>query len=398
MPRLIRIESDGERTVVATGSQNGPWNGVVFHEGSFFVSEGGQREGGRILRISPGGEITALVSDLPGMGDHHTNGPAIGPDGMIYFGQGTATNSGVVGLDNFEFGWPARFPKFHDIPCRDVRLTGKNYTTSNPLTEDPADRAVTGAFSPFGTATTAGQVVEGKVPCSGAIMRIRASGGAPELVAWGFRNPYGLAFTPDGRLFATDNQYDSRGSRPVFGTGDLLWRVDEGKWYGWPERFGGLALHEHDSLARPGAESVARLIEPWPDSAQEPIAKLGVHSASTGLDFSRSSDFGYRGNAFIAQFGDMAPGVGKVLSPVGFKVIRVEVENGAIHDFAVNRGTTNGPASFTGSGGLERPVAARFDNSGDALYIVDFGVITISESGPRPQTETGVLWRITRRP
>lgn len=383
--------------MVASGGSNGPWNGVVFHEGNFYVAEGGQREGGRILRITRGGEVTALISDLPSVGDHHTNGPAIGPDGMIYFGQGTATNSAVVGLDNYEFGWLQRYPQFHDIPCRDITLTGKNYTTGNPLTTDPNDRATTGAFAPFGTATTAGQTIRGRVPCTGAIMRIAPGGGQPEVVAWGLRNPFGLAFAPDGSLFVTDNQYDARGSRPVFGTGDLLWRVEQGKWYGWPERFGGLVLHEHESLAPPGEPRVARLIDPYPGEAMQPVARLGVHSASTGIDFSRSAAFGHRGDAFIAQFGDMAPKVGKVMGPVGFKVVRVSPGEGMVHDFAVNRGELNGPASRVGGRGLERPVAVRFDRSGDALYLVDFGVMTVSDRGPQPRAETGVLWRITRR-
>ena len=395
-PRLLRIGSDGALSVVASGSDNGPWNGVTFHDGNFYVAEGGQRTGGRILRIDRSGSMTALVEDLPSVGDHHTNGPAIGPDGMLYFGQGTATNSGVVGVDNFEFGWLRRYRDFHDIPCRDVTLTGKNYTTANPLTGDERDRATTGAFSPFGTATSPGQVIRGRVPCNGAILKIPLAGGAPQLVAWGLRNPFGLAFSSRGELFVTDNQYDARGSRPVFGTGDLLWKVEEGKWHGWPERFGTLALHEHDSLAPPGDPRVARLIDPYPNDAVEPAARLGVHSASTGLDFSRSARFGHEGDAFIAQFGDMAPGVGKVLSPVGFKVVRVEVGEGIVHDFAVNRGETNGPASFIGGGGLERPTAVRFDPSGESLYVVDFGVMTVGPQGPEPRPETGVLWRIRR--
>lgn len=79
-PRLLRLESDGSVATIATAGKNGPWNGVVFHDGAFFVAEGGVLEGGRILKITPQGEITALVEGLPSFGDHHTNGPAIGPD------------------------------------------------------------------------------------------------------------------------------------------------------------------------------------------------------------------------------------------------------------------------------------------------------------------------------
>ena len=72
------------------------------------------------------------------------------------------------------------------------------------------------------------------------------------------------------------------------------------------------------------------------------------------------------------------------------------VNTGVIEAFAVNRGKDNGPASKLGTGGLERPVAARFDNTGGALYVVDFGVLTMEEGKPKPRENTGVLWRITR--
>jgi glucose/arabinose dehydrogenase len=392
-PRLLRVEPGGRTAVVATG-ENPPWNGVVFHDGAFYIADGGERSGGRILRVTPDGAIRAIVEGLPSLGDHHTNGPAVGPDGWIYFGQGTATNSGVVGTDNYEFGWLKRHPDFHDVPCKDVRLSGRNFTSDNPLTPAPGDRATTGAFLPFGTASTAGQVVSGKVPCSGAVLRVRAEGGTPELVAWGFRNPFGLAFSPDGKLYLTENGFDQRGSRPVYGTPDVLWAVEPGGWYGWPDHSAGIPLQD-GRFAQGGNPNPEVLLADMPGEPPEPAALLGVHASANGFDFSRSESFGHVGEAFVAYFGDMAPKVGKVLGPVGFKVSRVNVETGRIEDFAVNR-PDKGPASMVGGGGLERPVAARFDPSGEALYVVDFGVMTVSQQGPSPKKETGVLWRISR--
>lgn len=71
-------------------------------------------------------------------------------------------------------------------------------------------------------------------------------------------------------------------------------------------------------------------------------------------------------------------------------------ETGAVEDFAVNKGRKTGPASLVGGGGLERPIAARFSPDGSALYVVDFGVMTMSQSGPSPVRGTGVLWKIVR--
>jgi hypothetical protein len=92
----------------------------------------------------------------------------------------------------------------------------------------------------------------------------------------------------------------------------------------------------------------------------------------------------------------MAPSVGKVMAPVGFQVVRVNVGSGVIEPFAVNRGKENGPASRLKTAGLERPVAARFDRAGNALYVVDFGVLSVDKSGAHAQQNTGVLWRITK--
>ena len=393
-PRLLRLEPSNKTTVVATGEKNGPWNGVTFHDGSFFISEGGVMQGGKILEIDKSGKIVSIVENLPSKGDHHTNGPVIMND-YLYFGQGTATNSGVVGKDNADFGWLERNPDFHDIPCKDITLTGKNYESANALTDDADDKALTGAFVPFNTRTTDGQVIRGELPCSGSVMRIPLSGGELELVAWGFRNPFGLA-VHEGKLFVADNGYDDRGSRPVWGTGDILWEVQEDQWYGWPD-FSAQHPLDHELYKVPGKGTTELLLKNKPNDPPDPVAVLGVHSSSNGIDFSTSEDFGYKGMAFIAQLGDMAPNVGKVLGPVGFKVVMVNPETGVIRDFAVNKGKENGPASLLKKGGLERPVDVKFSRDGTALYVVDFGVIKISDGKTISQKGTGVIWRITKQ-
>jgi glucose/arabinose dehydrogenase len=393
-PRLLKIGSNEKLTEIATGSKNGPWTGVVFHDGSFYVAEGGEIDGGRILKISKDGQQTVLTKDLPSIGDHHTNGPLI-KDGYIYFGQGVATNSGVVGNDNADFGWLKRHPDFHDIPCADIVLTGQNYTTENVLTETTDDKTTTGAFLPYGTASSAGQVIEGSVPCSGSIMRIPLSGGKPQLVAWGFRNPFGLATSPDGKIYITDNGYDERGSRPVWGAGDVLWELKENMWYGWPDFSAGKEINNDEEFKSPKHDKVKPLLQKHPNTPLKPSAILGVHSSSNGFDFSYNQKFGFIGEAFIAQFGDMG-GAGKVVAPVGFKVVRVDPSTGIVRDFAVNKGSKNGPASWKNKGGLERPVAVQFDPDGSTLYVVDFGIMQATKEAINPIPKTGMIWKISK--
>jgi glucose/arabinose dehydrogenase len=393
-PRLLRIDEGGRATEIARGDRP-PWNGISYANGAFLIAEGGARDGGRIIRVSRDGSITVLADSLPGMGDHHVNRPVLGPDGKIYFGNGTATNSGVVGLDNNEFGWLKRHPDFHDIPCRDLQLGGQNFDTTNPLAKDSATRVTTGAYLPFGTPSTRGQVVRGSLPCTGSVMRIPAAGGRPELVAWGFRNPFGLALAPDGAFYVTENGFDIRGSRPVFGAADHLFRLVNGGWYGWPDYAGGLPLAD-ERFKPEGRPQPRSLLAATPARPERPVARLAVHSSSNGFDFSRNASFGHVGEAFIAQFGDMTPNTGKAWYPIGARVVRVDVTTGAVTDFMTNRGKIHGPASWQGSAGIERPVDARFDPSGTALYITDFGVMTMTDKGPDARPGTGVVWRITR--
>jgi hypothetical protein len=75
----------------------------------------------------------------------------------------------------------------------------------------------------------------------------------------------------------------------------------------------------------------------------------------------------------------------------------VDVGTGVIENFVANKDEgSGGPASKLGTGGLERPIDARFTPSGEALYIVDFGVMSVSQEGFHPYPKTGVLWRMTR--
>jgi glucose/arabinose dehydrogenase len=394
-PQLLRIDTNGKTTIIAKGAKNGPWTGVAYFDNAFYIAEGGEAEGGKILRVEKDGKVSTIVDHLPGMGDHHTNGPVI-KDGYIYFGQGTATNSGIVGPDNKDFGWLMRHKDFHDIPCRDVTLTGQNYKSENVLTDAAGDTALTGAYSPYNISTSPGQVIKGAIPCNGAILRVPLKGGEIELVAWGLRNPFGLRFSPTGMLYVTENGFDERGSRPVWGAADVLWEITNGTWYGWPDNSEGKPIKNDEEFKSPNSHYVKNLLQQQPQDPPKPKAIFGVHSSSDGFDFSVSDKFGFKDQAFVTQFGDMSPTAGKVIRPVGFKVVRTDVNTGIIEDFAVNKGKRNGPASWIKSGGLERPVDAKFSPSGDALYIVDFGIVKMNKKGAQPQQQTGVLWKITK--
>jgi glucose/arabinose dehydrogenase len=355
---------------------------AVIDDDTIFVNDG---EG--LKRVRRDGSVTVLL-DTPTLGDHNADHIVIGEDGKLYWGQGSATNSGVVGPDNQTLtGWLRAHPNYRDIPCRDVMLSGKNYVSENILTDDPNDTVETGPFLPFGTRATPGQVIPGQVPCTSAILRANQDGSGVEMVAWGFRNPFGLAFsTADGplrgALVVTNNGADVRGSRPIESDSDDLYVITPGGWYGWPDYLDGLPVTQ--PRFQPGAGErggVAPLL--WVPTRAEALgaaAHFEKGISADGLDFSRSDAFGYKHNAFVAMWGSLGFGQQPLFELVGYNVYRVNFQWGpngtwagtTTEIFARNR--IQGPASQVGLNGFEHPVDVKFSPDGSTMYILDFGV------------------------
>src|SRR5690349_14655235 len=55
VPKLLRVEADGKTTLIAKGTRNGPWTGITWYNDAFYVAEGGEMEGGKILKITKDG-------------------------------------------------------------------------------------------------------------------------------------------------------------------------------------------------------------------------------------------------------------------------------------------------------------------------------------------------------
>jgi glucose/arabinose dehydrogenase len=76
---------------------------------------------------------------------------------------------------------------------------------------EPFMLTTTSAFAPFSQNQ---EVIQGTVKANGTILRMDPDGSGLEVYAWGLRNPYGVAWGPDGRLHVAENGFDARGSRP----------------------------------------------------------------------------------------------------------------------------------------------------------------------------------------
>ena len=371
--------------VIADGF-NPPLTGINYYNGDIYVSHRG-----KITAVKTSGEKVDIISGLPSWGDHHNNQVIFGPDFKMYFGQGTATNSGVVGLDNID--WVKNHPQFHDYPGEDIILRGQNYITKNPLTNYPLDKAYTGAYSPFSVPTSPYEKVKGVIKASGSILRANPDGSDLELICWGLRNPFRLKFDRFGRLFCTNHGADVRGSRPIDNAPDEFQLIQNGVWFGWPDYAGGLPV-TLDIFKPENGPQPTFLLADHPMTPPKPFVCFPNHAANMGFDFNYNPVFGPIGDAYVSLFGSEAPETtgGKPLPCVGHRVVKVEMNTRKVTNFAINK--SGCPSSITNSGGLERPIDVIFDKHGN-MYVVDFGLLgTGEEENWLPRT--GAIWKICR--
>ncbi|MEP2775639.1 MAG: DUF3347 domain-containing protein [Luteolibacter sp.] len=398
-PRIIRYDKSGERKGEITEGLIGPINDLLWHEGKLFISHRGK------ISVREGDGIKDLVTGLPSNGDHHNNQIVAGPDGKLYFGQGVVTNSGVVGTDNAKMGWLKDHPGLHDVPARDIKLTGETFTTDNPLAADGSESAVTAPFQSFGSGDIEKNIA-GETKASGTILRLNPDGTDLEVFAWGLRNPYGLSFAPDGTLFATENGFDVRGSRPIANDKEDLYKIEEGGWYGWPDFASGIPVT--DAQFKPEGKPQAKFLMAEHPEVKKTVATYPEHSAIAKMTISDGGAFAEKGKMFIAFFGHMAPMTGTVDKHGGHRVIMVDPGSFEATDFLAQKshghsdkeaGESSEEKSDDGnaaSAGPRRLLDVQFSPDGSELYVVDFGVMFVDDEGITAKPETGVVWRISK--
>jgi glucose/arabinose dehydrogenase len=372
--RVWHITPEGQRTLLVKDLKQ-PVNGITLHEGALYVSEGGRPSA--ISRLESDGSLTPVVTGMPGPGNYHTNMCVFGPDGKLYFTQGSCTNMGVVGLDAYELGWLGHLPHPYDVPGYDVVVSGETFETWNPLAEEAHHAtADTGPFAPWGEAHPPGTRLEGRTRATAAVLRCNPDGSDLELVAWGVRNGFGMGFLPDGRLLVTDQGADDRGSRPVADVPDYLWEITPGAWYGWPDFMGGVPVTDERFLPHTGR--APRFILANHDELpppERPLAAFPTHTAA--VKFAVDAD---GANLYVALFGDEVPMTAPHGPKVGRSVVRVSTADWSINDFC--------------QGQMLRPIDVAFAPDGSML-VVDFGAFEMRHGGGLDaEPGTGKVWRL----
>ena len=296
----------------------------------------------------------------------------------------------MVGLDDYQLGWLARFPQFHDFPAERLRIRRIDFPTANPVGPAAgrgAPNVETAPFRAFGDGASLGTEIAKSPRPTSAIYRMDPDGGNLEIFAWGIRNPFGLAANKKGELFASDTGYEPRGSRPVESTPDSIWKIKHHAWYGFPDFAAGKALADPVLASHP--------------KISLPLATLPAGTSPAQLDFNRGEAFGFAGELFVAELGEIEKFTGLEQTHSGFQVDRMDGKAGKLIPFLKNKKDAIRAAdqSYISTPGLRRPISVHFSRDGRTLYIVDFGAfgeIPADFPAPSVRKETGVIWRVRR--
>ena len=377
----------------------------------------------------PAGTFTTVLTNLPSSGDHFTEQVVFDQSGRAYFSQGTATNSGVVGADNwYVTGWLQQNPNFHDFAPKDILLNGSGYQTAFPFPLDPDASKTTAPYMPFGSGPVPdGTPVQGATPATpqegiiagnGTVYSFDPTAADPastlRLEGWGFRNPYGIGFDPfnPDLLFVSNNGSDYRamqvddeativGSRPIGAEADDMFIVHPSgneEFFGWPDYF-----HDEDTgqvkpVTDPAFCSEEEFSFPCPPfvfaksfreslTVQPTFSELEEHSSANKFDFSRNGQFGFPGDIFIAETGSLPPGTGAD-ELVGFKVVRIDRKSGETSDFIAH--TEDSADVIFNPKSINKPIDVDFH--GRFMFITDFGVFEPFLGLTQPGT--GKIWLV----
>jgi glucose/arabinose dehydrogenase len=425
-PRIFGFKKDGEYFQVYPSNQRlpfgiiktgfrmyGPVGGMVVHQNKIYVSHRDEHGKGVITAFNYDGSHITIAADLPAQGDYGVTDIAVHSNGRLYFGVGTATNSGVVGLDNFERGWVKRNPTVCDSSWIDLKLLGYRFDTPNPQGGlfGGDDISVTAPFQPFGTSKQTRILSTPNHKPNGAIYSVSATGGDLRVEAHGIRMPRGLAFTEYNVLYATNNGMEMRGTRPVKDDPDAMLRIISGTWYGWPDYSTDLRPISEpqfqppvEMLIKTGYPDLSALINHDASGLLQPVRDTLLRATFDPLAGASKMDFApgsgpfreYEGSAIVALSGDRAPFATsghKLARPVGFKVVLVDLDSGKVQDFI--RNTAGIPASRIEKGivALERPYDVKFGPDG-SLYVLDFGRLELKNGRDHVGRGTGRIFRL----
>jgi glucose/arabinose dehydrogenase len=290
--------------VLANGLEH-PWSVEPLPDGQFLVTE----RPGRLRLVSASGQIGEPIDGIPEVATGGQGGlldvalsPTFANDRTIFWsfsepregGNGTAIARGVLSPDRRRVSDVRVI--FHVEPTYNGRQhygsriafgsDGMLYASFGERSDTPMRRYAQDLGSHLGKSIRIRP--DGSVPQDNPF--VGRSDAKPEIWTLGHRNPQGLAFDSQGRLWQVE--HGTRG-------GDELNLLQKGKNYGWPLQAYGIEYSGKQPISSPLGESATSVA-----GMEQPVYFWDPVIAPSGLQFYTGSAFpAWRGSAFIGGLG-----------------------------------------------------------------------------------------------
>jgi hypothetical protein len=168
--------------------------------------------------------LKSILGNIPSEGKYLDRNLII-KNSKLLLSIGSATNSGIASNDDSNYSVD-KIP--YDKSSIDITLNGFNYGEKK-----------TGAFMPYGNSSEEGQRIRAQEIPNSCIIEINLGNKKTSLYASGIRNVKGWDLDSEGSLIGIVGGMENIGDRPINRDFDYLYKLDKGKWYGWPDFSGG---------------------------------------------------------------------------------------------------------------------------------------------------------------
>lgn len=191
------------------------------------------------------------------------------------------------------------------------------------------------------------------------------------------------------RMFVMIVLFNLGSSRPIANDSDKFYEINliesDASRYVWPDFFGNAEPATDEKFqSNMSSEHLEFVMQNHLD-VERPLALFEPpHTAVIQMDFASADEqFGFIGEAFVAQLGPNAP-TPLEQGVVGQNIVRVNVNNGTINEFI----TLKEPS--TGFKPTDVVFHQEDESDNTTLYIMDWGNIL-----PPTVPNTGIVWKIT---
>ncbi|BCZ47544.1 membrane protein [Clostridium gelidum] len=167
--------------------------------------------------------LKSILGNIPSEGKYLDRNLII-KDSKLLLSIGSVTNSGIASYEN-DYSLD-KIP--YDKSSIDITLNGFNYGEKK-----------TGAFMPYGNSSEEGQRVRAENLANACVVEINLDDNRALLYASGIRNIKGWDLDSEGKLIGIVGGMENNSDRPINRDFDYLYKIDKGKWYGWPDFSGG---------------------------------------------------------------------------------------------------------------------------------------------------------------